>query len=99
MQRKRVHEKRRNSTDGLKKKGRHMSKLSIPLGGILLTAVLFSLSSLAKAAELKKIVFGYSTIGAMAAGSWMAKEVGAFERNGLQADLIYISSGPGRICR
>lgn len=94
MQRKRVHEKRRNSTDGLKKKGRHMSKLSIPLGGILLTAALFSLCSLAKAAELKKIVFGYSTIGAMAAGSWMAKEVGAFERNGLQADLIYISSGP-----
>jgi ABC-type nitrate/sulfonate/bicarbonate transport system substrate-binding protein len=27
------------------------------------------------------------------AGVWMAKEIGAFERHGLQADLVYISSG------
>ena len=30
----------------------------------------------------------------MAVGSWMAKEIGAFEKYGIQADLIYISSGP-----
>ena len=42
----------------------------------------------------KKIVFGYSTVGAMAAGSWMAKEIGAYERYGIDAEMIYISSGP-----
>ena len=33
-------------------------------------------------AQTKKIVFGYSTVGAMAAGSWMAKEIGAYEKYG-----------------
>jgi ABC-type nitrate/sulfonate/bicarbonate transport system substrate-binding protein len=45
-------------------------------------------------AELKKVVFGYSTVGAMAAGAWMAKEIGAYETHGIDAELIYISSGP-----
>jgi NitT/TauT family transport system substrate-binding protein len=45
-------------------------------------------------AQTKKIVFGYSTLGAMAAGSWMAKEIGAYEKYGIDADMIYISSGP-----
>jgi ABC-type nitrate/sulfonate/bicarbonate transport system substrate-binding protein len=48
----------------------------------------------ANAAELKKVVFGYSTIGAMAAGAWMAKEIGAYEKYGIDTELIYISSGP-----
>src|SRR4029077_4962227 len=48
----------------------------------------------ATAAETKKITFGSSTIGAMATGAWMAKEIGAFEKYGIQADLIFISSGP-----
>jgi NitT/TauT family transport system substrate-binding protein len=48
----------------------------------------------ASAAELKKVVFGYSTIGAMAAGAWMAKEIGAYEKYGIDTELIYISSGP-----
>ena len=30
----------------------------------------------------------------MAAGAWMAKEIGAYERYGIDAELIYISSGP-----
>ncbi|HEY2986563.1 MAG TPA: ABC transporter substrate-binding protein [Candidatus Binatia bacterium] len=55
--------------------------------------LLFLLSSV-RAAELKKITFGYSSIGGMATGVWMTKEVGAFEKYGIQADLIYISSGP-----
>lgn len=54
----------------------------------------FSLPPFAVAAVIKKITFGYSTIGAMAVGSWMAKEIGAFEKYGIQADLIFISSGP-----
>ncbi|TAJ82826.1 ABC transporter substrate-binding protein [bacterium] len=67
--------------------------------GLLGRAMLVSLALLlsgapADGAELKKITFGYSTIGAMAAGSWMAKEIGAFEKYGIDAELIYISSGP-----
>jgi len=46
------------------------------------------------AAESKKIVFAYSSIGPMATGVWMAKESGAFEKNGLQGDIILITSGP-----
>ena len=48
----------------------------------------------AAAAELRKFVMGYSTVGAMAAGMWMAKEIGAYEKYGIDAELIYISSGP-----
>ena len=51
-------------------------------------------ASVGTAAELKKVVFGYSTIGAMAAGAWMAKEIGAYEKYGIETELIYISSGP-----
>ena len=54
----------------------------------------FTVVSQSFAAEAKKIVFAYSTIGAMATGAWMAKEIGAFEKYGIQADLIFISSGP-----
>ena len=62
--------------------------------GLLISLVLVLLSSYASGAEPRKITFGYSTVGPMAAGAWMAKEIGAFEKNGLQANLIYISSGP-----
>jgi len=60
---------------------------------IILLPLVFS-SSVGNTLELKKVVFGYSTIGAMAAGAWMAKEIGAYERYGFDAELIYISSGP-----
>jgi len=55
---------------------------------------LLAFASVSAAAELKKVVFGYSTIGAMAAGAWMAKEIGAYEKYGIDTELIYISSGP-----
>src|SRR5512141_1060540 len=41
-----------------------------------------------------KITFAYSSIGSMATGVWMAKEIKSFEKYGIQADLIFISSGP-----
>jgi ABC-type nitrate/sulfonate/bicarbonate transport system substrate-binding protein len=71
------------STDGSRKKCRS-----------LIAAALLLLPASANAAESKKITFGYSTIGSQATGVWMAKEIGAFEKYGIQADLIYISSGP-----
>src|SRR6476659_542386 len=55
---------------------------------------LLAFASFRATAELKKVVFGYSTIGAMAAGAWMAKEIGAYEKYGIDTELIYISSGP-----
>lgn len=65
----------------------------LPLFSIFFLALAVS-SAAATAAEVKKVVFGYSTIGAMAAGAWMAKEIGAYEKYGIDAELIYISSGP-----
>ena len=59
-----------------------------------MTFFLALVTSAASAAEAKKVVFGYSTIGAMAAGAWMAKEIGAYEKYGIDTELIYISSGP-----
>jgi ABC-type nitrate/sulfonate/bicarbonate transport system substrate-binding protein len=40
-----------------------------------------------------KVTVAYAAISPIFAGVWMAKEVGAFEKHGLRADLIYISSG------
>jgi ABC-type nitrate/sulfonate/bicarbonate transport system substrate-binding protein len=41
-----------------------------------------------------RMTIAYSSIGPMATGIWMAKETGAFEKYGLQADIILITSGP-----
>jgi NitT/TauT family transport system substrate-binding protein len=41
----------------------------------------------------EKIAFAYAAISPSMAGVWMAKESGAFERRGLNVDLVYISSG------
>src|SRR2546426_8703414 len=69
-------------------------KSSVFHGSLCLVFLFIFLSSRGTAAELRRVVFGYSTIGAMAAGSWMAKEIGAYEKYGIDAELIYISSGP-----
>jgi NitT/TauT family transport system substrate-binding protein len=45
-------------------------------------------------AQGKKLTLGYSTVGPAGTGLWMAKETGAFEKHGIDADLIFISSGP-----
>jgi ABC-type nitrate/sulfonate/bicarbonate transport system substrate-binding protein len=47
-----------------------------------------------EAAELRKFTLGYSTVGPAGIGLWMAKEIGAFDRNGIDAELIFVSSGP-----
>ena len=40
------------------------------------------------------MTMAYSSIGPMATGVWMAKESGAFDKYGIQADIILITSGP-----
>ena len=61
----------------------------------LLVGVVVDFRPLAHAtpAAQETITFGYAVISPTMAGVWMAKEIGAFERNGLKAELIYISSG------
>jgi NitT/TauT family transport system substrate-binding protein len=54
---------------------------------------LYVVSSGVAAAQTKMTV-AYSSIGPMATGVWMAKDSGAFDRNGIQADIILITSGP-----
>ena len=63
-------------------------------GGVLGLVFLLFLGAAGHAAELKKITLGYSTVGPAGTGLWMAKEIGAFEKYGIDADLIFISSGP-----
>jgi len=41
-----------------------------------------------------KMTVAYSSIGPMATGLWMAKDSGAFDKYGIQADIILITSGP-----
>jgi NitT/TauT family transport system substrate-binding protein len=41
----------------------------------------------------ERITVAYAAISPSMSAVWMAKEIGAFERNGLNADLVYISSG------
>jgi NitT/TauT family transport system substrate-binding protein len=45
-------------------------------------------------ADMRRLTLGYSTVGPAGTGLWMAKEIGAFEKYGINADLIFISSGP-----
>ena len=47
-----------------------------------------------EAAELRKFILGYSTVGPAGIGLWMAKEIGAFDKYGIDAELIFVSSGP-----
>ncbi len=43
--------------------------------------------------QCENIKFGTSALSPTMAGVWMAKESGAFERHGINAELVYISSG------
>jgi NitT/TauT family transport system substrate-binding protein len=57
--------------------------------------ILLVATQIVQSAEVakEKIAFAYAAISPSMSGVWMAKEIGAFERNGLNAELVYISSG------
>jgi len=60
-----------------------------------LAAVLTFVFALSHAALAQtKMTIAYSSLGPMATGVWMAKDSGAFDKYGIQADVIFISSGP-----
>ena len=45
------------------------------------------------ASTARKVTVAYAAISPIMAGVWMAKEIGAYEKYGLQADLVFIASG------
>ncbi|MEO6164085.1 MAG: ABC transporter substrate-binding protein [Candidatus Binatia bacterium] len=61
------------------------------VGIVALTSIVFACAA---AQAQTKMTVAYSSIGPMAAGIWMAKESGAFEKYGLQTDILLITSGP-----
>ena len=67
---------------------------SFPLRSLLLAIVfLVAAQSFAGQAAPENIKIGTSALSPTMAGVWMAKESGAFERRGINAELVYISSG------
>lgn len=58
-------------------------------------ATIFLLAVLAAAdlAAQPRVTVAYSAISPIMAGVWMAKEIGAFDKHGVKAELVYISSG------
>jgi ABC-type nitrate/sulfonate/bicarbonate transport system substrate-binding protein len=62
---------------------------------ILLAALLVAfLIDHGNAAEKTKLTLGYSTTGPTAVGLWLTKDIGAFEKYGVDPTLIFISSSP-----
>jgi ABC-type nitrate/sulfonate/bicarbonate transport system substrate-binding protein len=60
---------------------------------LILVALLLA-SAQANAAERAKLTIGYSSTGPTGVGLWVAKDIGAFEKYGLDPNLVFISSGP-----
>jgi len=60
---------------------------------LLVGLSLIAAQSFAGQATLENIKIGTSALSPTMAGVWMAKESGAFERRGINAELVYISSG------
>ena len=67
------------------------SSISLQICALL---VAFSSAWATRAEAQTKMTVAYSSIGPMAAGVWMAKDSGAFEKYGLQTDILLITSGP-----
>jgi NitT/TauT family transport system substrate-binding protein len=61
---------------------------------VAIIVLLQSAFCLQESAAQQKVKVAYAAIGSVMLGVWMAKEVGAFEKHGLQAELVYIPSGP-----
>jgi NitT/TauT family transport system substrate-binding protein len=56
--------------------------------------LLFSAVAPVQSQSQKTVTIAYPTLVPLIAGLWMAKEIGAFEKYGQKAELLFISSGP-----
>ena len=70
-----------------------LSTLIIRSNAVLVLSFLVLPQGVSLAQSPPKVSVAYAAISPIFAGVWMAKEIGAFEKQGLKADLIYISSG------
>jgi NitT/TauT family transport system substrate-binding protein len=71
----------------------HRKDFSTVILCVVTFIVLFPIPVRAAETPKEKITIAYASISPSMAGIWMAKESGAFERYGLNVDLVYISSG------
>jgi ABC-type nitrate/sulfonate/bicarbonate transport system substrate-binding protein len=55
---------------------------------------LLAVAALSNSAEKTKLTLAYSTTGPTAVGLWMAKDIGAFAKYGVDPNLIFVSSSP-----
>jgi NitT/TauT family transport system substrate-binding protein len=60
---------------------------------IALITLVVPLHTFAAEPSKEKIAFAYAAISPTMSGIWMAKEMGAFDRQGLSVELVHISSG------
>src|SRR5262245_44928282 len=60
---------------------------------LIASLMLLSMPGALRAQNPSKVTIAYSAVSPIFAGVWMAKEIGAFEKQGLKADLVYVSSG------
>jgi NitT/TauT family transport system substrate-binding protein len=65
--------------------------LSLATMLLLFAAIVLPCGALAQPAS--RVTVAYAAISPIFAGVWMAKEIGAFEKQGLKSELVYISSG------
>lgn len=59
-----------------------------------LFSLAFVRTTLAQGQSQRRVTIAYPTLVPLMTGLWMAKEIGAFERYGHKADLLFIGSGP-----
>jgi NitT/TauT family transport system substrate-binding protein len=71
---------------------RRLARFSAWVSLLLITLAL--LAARVESAEKVKLTIGYSTTGPTAVGLWMAKEIGAFGKYGVEPNFIFISSSP-----
>jgi NitT/TauT family transport system substrate-binding protein len=62
--------------------------------GVVILCAHVLLANRSDSAEKTKPTLAYSTTGPTAVGLWMAKEIGAFDKYGVDPNLIFISSSP-----
>lgn len=80
-----------------RRENRHAYMVLIASLQFFLIGIVLAAFSSAATPTPPKVTIAYPTLTPIAAGLWMAKEIGAFEKYGIKADLIFISSGPTTI--
>jgi len=85
------------SVEPKRRENRHVRWILMAFIQFILLGMVLSAVSLAATPAPNKVTIAYPTLTPIVAGLWMAKEIGAFEKYGIKADLIFISSGPTTI--